>query len=170
MFGRTTRWSTARPPRIAGALGLILTGGMIGASLAWAVPGSAAPNISGPRVIMTVEVNKQSTFIDVGDPGSSIGDMLIIRSDLVDPKSQKPLGFAQATCNEIVVEPLSLECFGTMHLAHGVVTVAGSFFVATKVNTWGVTGGTGVFQNARGYMSLSLAHDDDFYHKLYLIP
>ena len=120
-------------------------------------------------IIRTLEVNKTDQVIDVAPTGESAGDEQVIYADLVDPKTNDPLGFVQAFCVEIVVQPFSLECYGTMHLQDGTVNVAGSFFGGPAVDKWGVTGGTGIYQRARGYMTAPFAPNGNLYHNLYLV-
>jgi hypothetical protein len=148
---------------IAGAV--LVVGVIMGTSYASATS-SGGPN---HRTIKTLEVNKSDTLVDVAPSGESIGDEDVIRADLVNPQTNAPLGFTQDFCVEVVVQPLALECYGTMHLADGVVNIAGSFFGNTDDNTWGVTGGTGEYQTVHGYMTLPPAPNGNLFHNLYLV-
>jgi hypothetical protein len=56
-----------------------------------------------------------------------------------------------------------------MNLRRGTVTVAGPFFDRAR-NVWSVTGGTGLFRNARGFMTLTPAPDGLLFHDLFLEP
>jgi hypothetical protein len=129
---------------------------------------SASPPGAGHLVIKTLEVNKVDNSIDVAPPGPSVGDEDVIRADLVDPVTNAPLGFTQDFCVQVSVDQFALECYGTMHLANGVVNIAGSFFDSPD-NTWGVTGGTGAFETVRGYMTLPFAPNGNLYHNLFLV-
>lgn len=137
---------------------------VIGSSLASASPGGRERR---RVVIETLEVNKQDVLFDVPPSGDSSEDGESIRADLVDPDTMESLGFTQALCAIVVLEPFGLECYGTIHLADGVITVAGSL-VEDEDPLWAVRGGTGTYSRVRGTLTLSPAPNGNLFHTLIL--
>jgi hypothetical protein len=152
---------------------LIVVGLTVALCLAAGLAGAAIrskPELKQPRVIRTLEVGGFDELTDVGAQGFSRGDMEIIRHQLWNHAQTKRLGFVQVVCHIISVARPSLECSASMNLREGIVTVAGPFFGDRTDNVWAVTGGTGAFRNARGYMELPPAPNGLLFHDLFLEP
>jgi hypothetical protein len=135
---------------------------------------ASSPELQHPVVIRTLEVGGSFSFVDFHKKGDSAGDIQTIWHQLWDHKQTHRLGRVQVVCHDIQAKPLWLECTASMILHDGIVEVAGPFHLnpdgSLPVNVWAVTGGTGRFRNARGFMTLPPAPNGLLYHDLYLEP
>jgi allene oxide cyclase len=132
---------------------------LLGASLAAAaavafVAGGvvAAPDIAGSMTVHVIEHANTDTFIDVKGDGDSTGDLLTFHNPVFDATDSTRVGRDQGECTRIVTGR-SFECTWITHLAGGSITVEGPFF-DTHNSVVAVTGGTGIYRNARGSMTL----------------
>jgi hypothetical protein len=117
-----------------------------------AVGVAAGPDIAGPIRIHVIEHATSDTVIDTGAAGDSAGDLLTFHNPVFGPLNLHQVGRDQGDCIRIVVGR-SWECRWVTWLAGGSLTVEGPFF-DTHDSVLAVTGGTGVFRNARGSMTL----------------
>jgi hypothetical protein len=96
-------------------------------------------------------------MIDVGTPGLSLGDQIIVSNDFVE--DGKKIGFDAVVCSTVRVAPVRMvNCNITMSLPDGLITAqvlkseplppAPSKFVAA------ITGGTGAYRDARGQIDV----------------
>ena len=88
-------------------------------------------------------------YLDLGEPGPSMGDQIVAHDVLVD-KSGKQVGHDGVSC--IFTDPNGgpeAECTGTFALADGQIATQ---FLNTPpaVKHFAVTGGTGAYRNVRG--------------------
>jgi hypothetical protein len=124
-----------------------------------------------PRVIKLVEAseNVQPAFIDIGAPGPSVGDRVVVR-DGVNRENGQPAGSLTQDCALVLLgsNPLTstYECVGSLTLPEGVITHHGPFVPAAAEQTVAVTGGTGAFKTARGELSIR-TEDDKLVVKLF---
>ena len=122
-----------------------------------AVTASAQPDRHGPgrshgRVITVVEHAASDATTDTGVPGDSAGDLLTFANEVFDAADQRRVGSDQGSC--IRIKPgVSYECAWTTFLPGGQITVEGPFFDASD-SVLAITGGTGRFATARGFMRL----------------
>lgn len=107
--------------------------------------------IAGERLQM-VERAMTDTTIDLGAKGDSVGDLLTFANPVYDAANKTKLGSDQGYCVRVVVGK-SWECFWTLMLAEGEITVEGPFF-DTGDSVMVVTGGTGKYAGAKGAMKL----------------
>jgi allene oxide cyclase len=133
---------------------LMLGAGLAAAAAVAFVAGGvvAAPDIAGPMTVHVIEHAKTDTFIDVKDDGDSTGDLLTFHNPVFDATDSTRVGGDQGECTRIVTGR-SFECTWITHLAGGSITVEGPFF-DTHDSVVAVTGGTGLYRNARGSMTL----------------
>ena len=93
------------------------------------------------------------TFVDTGDPGPSVGDIVIAR-DGVNRESGAPAGTFSQVCTlvELGSNPFTgtYECSGSIALKDGTITMQGPFVPAQPEGTAAITGGTGAYRGARG--------------------
>jgi hypothetical protein len=149
---------------------------MIGAGvIAVAVLGLAAasvgahPDIASPMEIHVIEHAISDTVTDTGAAGDSSGDLLTFHNPIFDASDSTRVGRDQGDCIRIV-PGRSWECRFVTRLAGGSLTVEGPFF-DTHNSVLAVTGGTGVYRNARGAMTLkSRAGGTEFDLIFHLIP
>jgi allene oxide cyclase len=121
---------------------------LIAGALALVAPFAAS---AGER-LQLVERALTDTTIDLGAKGDSVGDLLTIANPIYDAANKTKLGSDQGYCVRVVVGK-SWECFWTLLLAEGQITVEGPFF-DTGDSVMVVTGGTGKYAGARGDMKL----------------
>jgi hypothetical protein len=118
------------------------------------------PGAKGPQVIRLVEASAepQLSFVDVGAPGPSAGDQVILRDGLNRPDGSAAGTFQQA-CT-MIAAPVTFECIGSMALADGTLTIAGPFSPGAAVQAQAITGGTGAFRAARGEVTIRAEADE----------
>jgi len=102
--------------------------------------------------IKVVERPVGETTVDLGPKGDSVGDMLVFANGIFDSDNKTQVGTDQGYCVRTVVGK-SWECFWTLTLKAGQITVEGPFMdVGDSLFT--VTGGTGKYAGAKGSMKL----------------
>jgi allene oxide cyclase len=111
-----------------------------------AVPAFAAEQIK------LVERAVGETTVDLGAKGDSIGDMLVFANGVFDSANKTQLGSDQGYCVRTVVGK-SWECFWTLTLKAGQITIEGPFMDEGD-SLMTVTGGTGAYAGAKGSMKL----------------
>ncbi len=89
---------------------------------------------------------------DTGAKGDSAGDLLTFANEVFDEKDAKKVGGDTGWCIRTVAGK-SWECFWTLSLADGQITVEGPFLDAGD-SVMAVTGGTGKYAGVRGEMAL----------------
>jgi hypothetical protein len=117
-------------------------------ALLWA---AAQPSSAAER-LQVVERAMTDTTVDLGPKGDSVGDLLTFANPIYDAANKTQLGTDQGYCVRVVVGK-SWECFWTLILAGGEITVEGPFY-DTGDSTMVVTGGTGKYAGAKGAMKL----------------
>jgi allene oxide cyclase len=117
-------------------------------ALLWA----AAQPASATERLQVVERAMTDTTVDLGPKGDSVGDLLTFANPIYDAANKTQLGTDQGYCVRVVVGK-SWECFWTLILAGGEITVEGPFY-DTGDSTMVVTGGTGKYAGAKGAMKL----------------
>ncbi len=116
------------------------------AAMVLALPAHAAEQI---RV---VERPVGETTIDLGPKGDSVGDMLVFANGIFDAANKTQVGSDQGYCVRTVAGK-SWECFFTMTLKAGQITVEGPFMDQGD-SLFTVTGGTGRYAGAKGSVAL----------------
>src|SRR5580698_9650642 len=107
--------------------------------------------VAGER-LQVVERALTDTTVDLGAKGDSVGDLLTFANPIYDAANKTKLGSDQGYCVRVVVGK-SWECFWTLVLAGGQITVEGPFS-DTGDSTLVVTGGSGKYAGAKGAMKL----------------
>ena len=102
--------------------------------------------------INVVERATSDAVLDTGATGDSAGDILTFGNEIYDADNKNKRGNNNGWCVRTVVGK-AWECFWTLILRDGQITVAGPF-IDGKDSVLAVTGGTGKYQNARGEMIL----------------
>jgi hypothetical protein len=109
------------------------------------------PAMAGEQVVV-VERPVGETTVDLGAKGDSVGDLLVFANKVYDAGNKTQVGSDQGYCVRTVVGK-SWECFWTLTLKAGQITVEGPFLDAGD-SLMSVTGGTGKYAGARGSMKL----------------
>ncbi len=99
-----------------------------------------------------VEHATTDAVVDTGAAGDSAGDILTFANEIFDAQDAKKVGSDNGWCVR-VVPGKSWECFWTLSLADGQITVEGPFLDAGD-SVLAVTGGTGKYAGVRGEMAL----------------
>lgn len=130
-------------------------------------PAGADPNLPGSRVVVLREVYTDAvTFIDLGDPGVTIGDYVIFQDPVLDYHSGDSLGY------------LDVQCFvGYSDLCKGSVTLTGEGQIeftganppGVKTTRYAITGGTGIYADVRGKVIVTFPTHDSARLALHLI-
>jgi hypothetical protein len=112
----------------------------------------APPAQSAPKTLDLVEHATTDAVTDTGAKGDSAGDLLTFANEVFDAKDAQKVGSDTGWCIRTVAGK-SWECFWTLTLADGQITVAGPFLDAGD-SVLAVTGGTGKYAGVRGDMAL----------------
>ena len=128
----------ARTPLALGILAIIL-----------AVAPDAA---SAAQTLTLVERAASDVVTDLGATGDSAGDLLTFQNEIYDDQNAKLLGSDNGWCIRTVAGK-AWECFWTLSLDDGQITVEGPFLDG-KDSVLAVTGGTGAYAGKTGEMKL----------------
>ena len=104
-----------------------------------------------------VERATTDAVTDTGKKGDSAGDLLTFANALYNAGNTKKVGSDNGYCVRTVVGN-SWECWWTAFLAGGQITVEGPFLDAGP-SKLSITGGTGKYSRARGWMDLEARND-----------
>ena len=102
--------------------------------------------------IAVVEHADTDAVTDTGTAGDTVGDLLTFANPVFDATNKNKVGTDQGYCVRTVVGK-AWECFWTLSLANGQITVEGPFLDKGD-SVLAITGGTGKFAGARGQMKL----------------
>jgi hypothetical protein len=131
----------------------VLAVGMVaGVVIQGAAFGGTAAQLRHPTTVHVIEHALTDAVVDTGKKGDSSGDLLTFHNPVFDSGDGAQVGRDQGQCVRIV-PGASWECTWTTFLPGGHITVEGPFF-DTRNSVIAVTGGTGVYRNARGAMAL----------------
>jgi allene oxide cyclase len=148
-----------------------LAAGVVGVFLAGAVVAALAsgPKVTGPMTFRVVERPTTDKVIDTGKSGDTSGDLLTFHNRLFTAKNTKRVGRDQGDCIRISPKHGTWECRLVSWVEGGSIAVEGPFYDA-KDSTFAITGGTGMFRNARGSMKLHARADGAFLFTFEVIP
>jgi allene oxide cyclase len=107
--------------------------------------------------LKVVERATTDAITDLGAKDDSAGDLLTFANEIYDAENAKLLGTNNGWCIRTVVGK-AWECFWTLSLADGQITVQGPFLDAGD-SVLAVTGGTGSYAGVRGDMNLHARND-----------
>jgi allene oxide cyclase len=127
--------------------------------------GSASPG--GGKRIHVVERATTDAVVDLGDAGDSAGDTLTFANQVFDASNTHAVGTDQGYCFRTVAGE-AWECAWTTFLPKGQITVEGPFYDAAD-SALAITGGTGRYRNARGWMELHARSATEFDFVFHLI-
>lgn len=94
--------------------------------------------------------NDQYAALDLNQAGVSLGDMDVYSGNAI--KDGRKVGRGGGSCQVTHVDGgnITMQCFITMELEHGSVTMQSLWTRGASPLDMAVTGGTGVYRNARG--------------------
>lgn len=118
-----------------------------------AVALAIAPDAAGAAQTLTV-VERATTdaVTDLGAAGDSAGDLLTFQNEIYDAQNTNLVGSNNGWCIRTMVGK-AWECFWTLSLGDGQITVEGPFLDG-KDSMLAVTGGTGAYAGKTGEMKL----------------
>ncbi len=102
--------------------------------------------------LQLVERALTDATLDLGAKGDSVGDLLTFANPVFDAANRNQLGTDQGYCVRVIAGK-SWECFWTLVLKEGQITIEGPFNDSGD-STMTVTGGTGKYAGAKGSMRL----------------
>ena len=106
----------------------------------------------GTTTLRIVERAETDVVTDLAPEGDSVGDVLTFANKVYDEANENELGTNNGVCFRTAA-PGAWECFWTVTLADGQLTVEGPFY-DTADSVLAITGGTGAYSGARGQMKL----------------
>jgi len=131
----------------------IILGAAAAALVTLVVVAAAAADRGGDKSSFTVVEHATSdTVTDTGAAGDSVGDILTFANSVYDASNGTQAGSDNGECVRTVVGK-AWECWWTTFLAGGQITVEGPFYDTGDSNL-AITGGTGDYSRARGWMKL----------------
>jgi hypothetical protein len=115
--------------------------------------GSSAGDDKKVEVIRVTAVDVQDTFLDLGEPGESLGDQSVFSQDLF--RRGEKVGTAGVVCTLVRVDTgvsATVQCIGTAELPRGQITIQGLLTFTNGPSTFqvAITGGTGRYRTAHG--------------------
>lgn len=106
----------------------------------------------------TIHIIEHIVYVAVGDvppPGDSAGDQLVFHNPLFDATDKQQVGQDNGDCVRIVTGPNGVyECFLTIFLSAGQMTLEGPFYSNGADSMLAITGGTGAYQEVQGQARL----------------
>ncbi|HEY5599034.1 MAG TPA: allene oxide cyclase family protein [Kiloniellales bacterium] len=114
----------------------------------WTLPVASAEM----EQLTLVERAATDAVTDTGAAGDSAGDILTFANEIYDQANAELLGHNNGWCVRTVVGK-AWECFWTVSLKDGQITVAGPFLDAGD-SVLSITGGTGAYSGVGGEMAL----------------
>lgn len=112
---------------------------------------AAMPALAGEKIQLIEHADTDAT-LDLGVKGDSVGDLLTFANPVYDVSDKRKLGTDQGYCVRVIAGS-SWECFWTLLLKGGQITLEGPFYDSGD-SILAVTGGTGQYAGARGVMKL----------------
>jgi len=97
-------------------------------------------------------VNENTVHVGAGAKGDSLGDLIVFANPVNDATDKTQAGTDNGYCVRVVVGK-SWECFWTLKLKDGMITIEGPFY-DTGDSVFVITGGTGKYAGAQGQMKL----------------
>ena len=115
--------------------------------------GSSAGDENDVEVIRLTAIDAQDTFLDLGEPGDSLGDQSVFSQDLF--RRGEKVGTSGVVCTIVHLEPMvsaTAQCVGTAELPRGQITFQGLLTFTNGPSTFrlAITGGTGRYRTAHG--------------------
>ena len=133
----------------------LLAGLFGGFMFATVLRASPSANANGVRVVHVVEHAITDTAQQWNPKQISIGDILGFHNPVYNPSDTKQVGTDNGQCTRTVATgKTEWECFWTVLLPAGNITVEGPYYDDGTDTILTITGGTGVYLGAQGWMLL----------------
>jgi hypothetical protein len=122
----------------------------------------------------------QLNLLDLGDQGFTLGDQIAFSDDLSTAPDAKGAGFDGGSCTLVRVTDAeaqtgTVQCLITYSLEGGQITTAGLLLTLTNggflgTQTAAITGGTGLYRNARGDSKLEFVRPGELNITMKILP
>lgn len=133
----------------------LLIGLFAGMMFANMLRNSSTARANGTTTVHVVEHAITDTVQEFHPPKMSIGDILGFHNPVFDAKNNEQVGHDNGQCTRTVATgKTEWECFWTVFLSGGNITVEGPYYDDGTDTTLTITGGTGVYVEAHGSMLL----------------
>jgi hypothetical protein len=131
---------------------------LVGVALVAGALSGGSPALTNPGTItLTTRAIKQE-FVDRGPPGKGPGDIFVERLLLYNKGIRvRAIGHADLVCT--YTTRYARQCNGTYSLPKGRIVVSGAFSFA-QFHEMAVIGGTGLYDNVRGTLTVTLLRRD----------
>lgn len=120
--------------------------------------GAAKLHEGDVTTLAVVERATTDVVTDTGEAGDTVGDILTFANEVYDETNENVIGSDNGYCVRTVVGA-AWECFWTLTLDDGQITVEGPFLDAGD-SMLAITGGTGAYVGAHGQMMLHARNPD----------
>ena len=149
-------------PKLKSTTALLLRGGLLGSACGL----GAACSSDSPQILITIADARveKAQVIDLGEPGDSVGDVLVFDQPLLDEHGNS-LGNNSGVCIRTRVEH-SFQCQWTLTLDDGSIQVAGRE-LDRGTSSITIVGGTGVYSGITGHMDSTNNGDGTFTQTLH---
>jgi hypothetical protein len=135
--------------------GQLLAGALLGVLAAGPLQGWSQAG-TPPATIRITDRELAVSRVDLGRPGTSPGDIEIVRVQLRERVTEKTIGRAELVCT-FVDSGRRRVCRGTYALPKGELVVGGSILYRQFYGL-AILGGTGLYDNARGTLTVTRTH------------
>ncbi len=136
-------------------LGWVIVGALVGV-LAAGPAMTLSEAGTGPALIRITDRELEVTRVDIGRRGTSPGDVEVVRLRLLQRGTGTTLGIGELVCT-FADSVRSRVCRGTYTLPRGKLVVGGSILYR-RFYDLAVLGGTGLYDNARGTLTVTRTH------------
>ena len=136
---------------------LALALGLVTIAVAAIVTTAGGSSTAPAATLPVVERATTDAVTDTGKKGDTAGDLLTFANALYNAANTSKVGSDNGYCVRTVVGK-SWECWWSAFLAAGQITVEGPFLDAGP-SKLAITGGTGKYSRARGWMDLRARND-----------
>ncbi len=128
--------------------------------------GLVACSQEAPQTLVTIADARVNTtqYIDIGEPGDSVGDILVFDQPLLD-KDMKEIGNNSGTCVRTRIGHSS-QCQWTLALENGNIQVSGRE-LDQGTSTISIVGGTGIYSGISGVVESTNNNDGTFTQTLH---
>ena|SRR5436309_353771 len=150
---------------MAKKLALLAIGALFGAAVAGVMSASAKPSAQ-PAGQKYLEHQTSSHYVDTGASGFSAGDQFVFHSVLKQNGTKK--GTVDGVC-EVTAGPFGA-CFATAKIGDSQLEIQLNAPPGNNAFKAAITGGTGQYRTARGYIAIKPINQNDSYDTIYVIP
>jgi len=147
----------------------IIVPAVVAAGAAGAIGAASAASDSGDddgdgavaRQVRVGIVTSQTKVDTDQNHRDSVGDLLVIHSEVKNGSETRTLGTAQSACTvtEIRETALTAHCTGTAEFADGTLELAGLLHTDSPSDRFAITGGTGRYDEADGQITVAALNE-----------